>query len=198
MLKYRGLRIEHQHGKGCDHRAQISHARAPQEPLMSVSAGDLASVIRRAEQAIDKLIGERHKQRERGLRNRRLRAEHLDAVLSGRRAAMTLLLYKWSPAQQDGVIDALLVAAENGTRLSLSGGLPFPATLLQRQRLARALYRGKGQLLSGWARLERLRVAHCHACRHPLDSRIDLGCSACGWLLCLCGGCGCNYSGPRG
>lgn len=77
-------------------------------------------------------------------------AERLMAVLSGRRAVMTLLLSEWPPAQQASAIKSLVTAAENCPRLNLQGGLPSAAMQLQHQQLSRALYRGKGQLLNDW------------------------------------------------
>ncbi|MFM2112837.1 MAG: hypothetical protein RLZZ271_1497 [Pseudomonadota bacterium] len=39
------------------------------------------------------------------------------------------------------------------------------------------------------------RVTNCHRCKaFPLDSLTTPACSACGWMLCSCGGCRCNYS----
>lgn len=38
----------------------------------------------------------------------------------------------------------------------------------------------------------RYRVAHCWRCREHLDSALNRECSACGWLKCSCGACGCG------
>lgn len=35
------------------------------------------------------------------------------------------------------------------------------------------------------------RVAHCWKCATLLDSKLDVECIACGWILCSCGACGC-------
>jgi hypothetical protein len=40
--------------------------------------------------------------------------------------------------------------------------------------------------------------SRCHRCRRVVDERIHarhLGRDGCGWVLCPCGGCGCNYRG---
>lgn len=39
------------------------------------------------------------------------------------------------------------------------------------------------------------RAAHCWECRQSLDSRVDLECYGCHWILCQCGACGCGYHG---
>jgi hypothetical protein len=37
------------------------------------------------------------------------------------------------------------------------------------------------------------RATHCYSCQHSLDSNINLVCVACGWIICICGACGCGY-----
>lgn len=44
------------------------------------------------------------------------------------------------------------------------------------------------------AKRSRGRVTHCYRCSAHLDSDAHLECSACGWLVCTCGACGCGYS----
>jgi hypothetical protein len=39
----------------------------------------------------------------------------------------------------------------------------------------------------------RHRVTHCWNCKEHLDNLFDLECSACGWIICRCGACGCGY-----
>lgn len=39
------------------------------------------------------------------------------------------------------------------------------------------------------------RVTHCWNCKGHLDNSVDLECSACSWILCRCGVCGCSHSG---
>jgi len=41
------------------------------------------------------------------------------------------------------------------------------------------------------------RMAHCWKCGAHLESRIDVACMACHWMICGCGACGCGYPGPR-
>jgi len=41
------------------------------------------------------------------------------------------------------------------------------------------------------------RMAHCWKCGAHLESRIDVACMACHWMICSCGACGCGYPGPR-
>lgn len=38
------------------------------------------------------------------------------------------------------------------------------------------------------------RVTHCYSCRNQLDSQVDIECSACQWILCTCGACGCGWT----
>lgn len=38
------------------------------------------------------------------------------------------------------------------------------------------------------------RASHCYACKAPLTSDSNLECTACRWLICACGACGCGYS----
>lgn len=45
-------------------------------------------------------------------------------------------------------------------------------------------------------RFKKRRQPHCYACKQDLDNAIDPECTACGWIICECGACGCNYSGP--
>ena len=37
------------------------------------------------------------------------------------------------------------------------------------------------------------RVTHCYNCKQHLDNKIFLECSACNWIICSCGACGCGY-----
>ena len=39
------------------------------------------------------------------------------------------------------------------------------------------------------------RVTHCYACKELLDNSIDLECTACNWIICSCGACGCGWKG---
>jgi hypothetical protein len=39
------------------------------------------------------------------------------------------------------------------------------------------------------------RRAHCWNCGENLSTRLDYVCDKCGWILCKCGACGCNYPG---
>jgi hypothetical protein len=39
------------------------------------------------------------------------------------------------------------------------------------------------------------RITHCYNCKSHLDNAVDVECSACGWIVCHCGACGCGYSG---
>lgn len=39
-----------------------------------------------------------------------------------------------------------------------------------------------------------LRVTHCYACKRHLDNQTFLECSACNWIICNCGACGCGYA----
>ena len=41
------------------------------------------------------------------------------------------------------------------------------------------------------------RITHCYSCFEDLDSRADVECKACGWLVCNCGACGCGWSGHK-
>jgi len=38
------------------------------------------------------------------------------------------------------------------------------------------------------------RHTHCYSCAEELDNSVDLECSNCGWIVCVCGACGCGYS----
>lgn len=40
---------------------------------------------------------------------------------------------------------------------------------------------------------KRHRVTHCYKCKSHLDNAISPECSACGWIICECGACGCQY-----
>lgn len=37
------------------------------------------------------------------------------------------------------------------------------------------------------------REPHCHSCKNLLSNVTHGECKVCGWLLCYCGACGCNY-----
>jgi len=39
----------------------------------------------------------------------------------------------------------------------------------------------------------RPRTTHCFNCKQGLDNRYDHECNSCGWILCLCGACGCTF-----
>jgi hypothetical protein len=38
------------------------------------------------------------------------------------------------------------------------------------------------------------RVTNCFSCKRLLDSKVFLECSACHWIICGCGACGCGYT----
>ncbi len=38
------------------------------------------------------------------------------------------------------------------------------------------------------------RTTHCYKCRRNLTTDLDLACQACGWLVCICGACGCGWN----
>lgn len=38
------------------------------------------------------------------------------------------------------------------------------------------------------------RVTYCWNCKGHLDNSVNFECSACAWILCRCGACGCGYS----
>ena len=42
------------------------------------------------------------------------------------------------------------------------------------------------------------RVTHCYACKAALDNSIKLECTACNWIICSCGACGCGCGWTRG
>lgn len=42
------------------------------------------------------------------------------------------------------------------------------------------------------------RLTHCWSCHSALDSRIDIACNSCRWLICECGACGCGAPRRRG
>jgi len=37
------------------------------------------------------------------------------------------------------------------------------------------------------------RKTHCYNCKHNLDNYSDYECNTCGWIICWCGCCGCEY-----
>ena len=41
--------------------------------------------------------------------------------------------------------------------------------------------------------LRQHRTTRCYACKCHLDSEVFLQCSACQWIICSCGACGCGY-----
>ena len=57
-----------------------------------------------------------------------------------------------------------------------------------------------GRLYSGYTVTcdSKPRVTHCYSCHKPLDSRMDIQCNSCGWLVCHCGACGCGYYAKTG
>jgi hypothetical protein len=38
------------------------------------------------------------------------------------------------------------------------------------------------------------RVTHCYSCKMHLESDLFMECSACRWIVCICGACGCGYN----
>ena len=38
------------------------------------------------------------------------------------------------------------------------------------------------------------RMTHCYSCKDSLDNEMDSECTACRWIICGCGACGCGYS----
>ena len=39
-----------------------------------------------------------------------------------------------------------------------------------------------------------LRFTHCYSCGRELNNAINSECAVCGWIVCVCGACGCGYS----
>lgn len=39
----------------------------------------------------------------------------------------------------------------------------------------------------------RVRKTQCYDCKKPLETGFFLECSACAWMICICGACGCGY-----
>jgi hypothetical protein len=37
------------------------------------------------------------------------------------------------------------------------------------------------------------RQTRCWSCHAHLDSKLDIACNRCGWLICECGACGCGF-----
>jgi len=59
-----------------------------------------------------------------------------------------------------------------------------------------AFLRGRGLVNRGTRLgLGHRRVTRCFNCKRQLDNDVDVECSACGWIVCHCGACGCGYSG---
>lgn len=50
------------------------------------------------------------------------------------------------------------------------------------------------QELRRTTRARTLRVTHCWSCKADLDNSIDLECTACNWIICSCGACGCGWT----
>ena len=38
------------------------------------------------------------------------------------------------------------------------------------------------------------KVWNCYSCKEKLDSKQNITCDSCGWLICYCGACGCGYT----
>jgi hypothetical protein len=74
---------------------------------------------------------------------------------------------------------------------------------LLEQRKASAIERHKEHLANlgieyrgvRFSGAEQQRSTHCYSCKAHLDSRMNIQCASCGWLICSCGACGCGY-GP--
>lgn len=41
---------------------------------------------------------------------------------------------------------------------------------------------------------KRHRVTHCYNCKKGLDNKLFFECTACQWIICTCGACGCGYN----
>jgi len=41
--------------------------------------------------------------------------------------------------------------------------------------------------------MKNLRTARCFHCKKSLDSQKNENCSSCGWMICNCGACGCEF-----
>lgn len=197
MLIYRTLLIEHCHNGGCDHRARITHPRKNAITLAQVSAGTREDCIRKAIAEVDQLFQQKRLQRQRLQQRRHQLHTQLQAVLA-RQLPMPTLLASFkhlTTRQQAHVRDKLFNAALAGAPLHLPPVMQLDPE--QRRCLASVRYKGHGRLLRE-PLLSRQRRSHCYACRTHLDSEIELQCSACKWMLCSCGACGCQYHGPYG
>lgn len=50
------------------------------------------------------------------------------------------------------------------------------------------------QMLRKATRTPRSRVTNCYSCKASLDNSINFECSACNWIICSCGACGCGWT----
>ena len=49
--------------------------------------------------------------------------------------------------------------------------------------------------VSSVPKAQKYRISHCYKCKKEVDSKLDIECNICGWIICdWCGACGCGYS----
>ena len=65
---------------------------------------------------------------------------------------------------------------------------------LHREKVIRS-----GKTYNGYrvSKLKDIRITFCYSCHGRLDSRSDVQCNNCDWLVCHCGACGCGYYARR-
>jgi len=63
----------------------------------------------------------------------------------------------------------------------------------QHQEFLNRLGRGESSVRRS-TMIQKVRSTHCYSCKKALNSTVDWECTACNWILCTCGACGCGYS----
>ncbi|VVQ16107.1 hypothetical protein [Pseudomonas fluorescens] len=202
MIEYRGFHIDVTLIKGCDYRAFAT--RAKDQKMVAVgSGGSATTALTSARGAVDSLFSGLKKRRKARSTTRHRRAIAVDKVMAGEWNFSVLKEYglDLSAAQKEYVVRRVIdkVAGVNN-KYGAPFNFGFELTASQKLRLTTAAYVQRMTRLNRTPTLRAQspwrphRVTHCFLCKHPLDNAVDAECTTCGWIICMCGGCGCVYN----
>ena len=168
------------------------------------SGGSATTALTSARGAVDSLFVGLKRRRKASSTARHRRAIAVDKVMAGEWNFSVLKEYglDLSAAQKEHVVSRVIIDLVAGVQNKYGApfNLGFVLTAPQKLRLTSAAYVRRMNRLNRTPTLRTHaawrphRVTHCFLCKHSLDNAVDAECTTCGWIICMCGGCGCVYN----
>lgn len=195
VFTYRGFKIAVAHVDESNYKARGVRLRDPN--LVVEASGTSGERARQAiKRQVDALIGRAVAIRSARMDNRQRAARMLERVISGELLLSSVRNYgQWlTGAQRDQLFRYILEKGVPGEAIDLG----FPLSTVQRKLLAVTMYTrrmssvGRVPTVRSHTRLRKHRTPPCYACGRGLDNAVDHECACCGWIICVCGACGCR------